>query len=136
MTRPYTFFNFADLSAGVARSLASGIDAAVFAGERAILSIVSFAPGSEGSIHSHPEKQWGVLIEGSGTRIQDGVEVPVWQRRLLAHAVRHGSQLQGRRAGGQDPRHLRASPRGLPQVGVRLRRLRGLCKRPGRGRVR
>ena len=42
-----------------------------------MLSVVSFAPNSEGSIHFHPEEQWGVLLEGSGTRIQDGVDVPV-----------------------------------------------------------
>ena len=77
MSRPETFFNFADLSAGVSRNLAPGIDTSVFAGEQAMLSVVSFEPGSEGSIHSHPEEQWGVLMEGSGTRIQDGVEVPV-----------------------------------------------------------
>ena len=42
-----------------------------------MFSVVNFAPGSEGSIHSHPEEQWGVLLEGSGTRIQDGVDVPI-----------------------------------------------------------
>ena len=77
MTRPDTFFNFADLSAGVARNLAPGINTRVFAGEHAMLSVVSFEPESEGSIHSHPEEQWGVLLEGSGIRVQDGVAVPV-----------------------------------------------------------
>lgn len=77
MSRPDTFFNFADLSAGIARTLAPGIDTAVFAGDQAMLSVVSFEPDSEGSIHHHPEEQWGVMLEGSGTRIQDGIEVPV-----------------------------------------------------------
>lgn len=77
MRRPETFFNFADLSAGIARRLAPGIDTRVFAGDQAMLSVVSFAPHSKGSIHAHPEEQWGVLLEGSGVRIQDGVEVPV-----------------------------------------------------------
>ncbi|MEO1723921.1 MAG: cupin domain-containing protein [Pseudomonadota bacterium] len=77
MSRPETFFNLADLSAGVARTLASGIETWVFTGEQAMLSVVSFEPLSEGSIHSHPEEQWGVLLEGSGTRIQDGMEVAV-----------------------------------------------------------
>jgi quercetin dioxygenase-like cupin family protein len=79
MSRPDTFFNFADLSAGLARTLAPGIHTRVFGGEMAMLSVVSFEPFSEGSIHSHPEEQWGVLLEGSGLRIQDGVEVPVGQ---------------------------------------------------------
>lgn len=77
MIRPDTFFNLADLSEGIARTLADGIETRVFPGEQAMFSIVSFQPNSEGSIHSHPEEQWGVLLEGRGTRIQDGVDVPV-----------------------------------------------------------
>ncbi len=77
MSRPNTFFNFADLSEGIAGSLAAGIETRVFPGEQAMLSVVSFEPGSEGATHAHPEEQWGVLLEGSGIRIQDGVEVTV-----------------------------------------------------------
>ncbi|MEM8728976.1 MAG: cupin domain-containing protein [Pseudomonadota bacterium] len=77
MSRPDTFFNFSDLSTGIARSLADGIETRVFPGEQAMLSVVSFEPGSQGSIHAHPEEQWGVLLEGSGTRVQDGVAVEV-----------------------------------------------------------
>ena len=71
------FFNVSDLSAGLARNLAPGIDTRIFAGEQAMLSVVSFEPGSEGSVHSHAEEQWGVLLEGSGTRIQGDEEVAV-----------------------------------------------------------
>lgn len=77
MSRPDTFFNFTDLSEGIARTLAPGIQTAVFPGEQAMFSVVSFEPNSRGSIHSHPEEQWGVLLDGSGIRIQDGVEVSV-----------------------------------------------------------
>ena len=77
MTRPAEFFNLSDLSNGVARTLAEGIETRVFNGDQAMLSVVSFEPSSEGSIHAHPEEQWGVLLTGSGVRIQDGVEVPV-----------------------------------------------------------
>lgn len=77
MNRPDTFFNFSDLGEGIARTLAPGIDTRIFPGEQAMFSVVSFEPNSEGSIHSHPEEQWGVLLEGSGVRIQDGVEVSV-----------------------------------------------------------
>lgn len=66
MDRPSTFFNFADPSAGIARSLAPGIETRVFPGEQAMFSVVSFKPGSEGSIHAHPEEQWGILMEGLG----------------------------------------------------------------------
>ncbi len=96
MSRPDNFFNFADLSEGIARQLTSGIETRVFAGDQAMFSVVSFVPGSEGSIHSHPEEQWGVLLEGSGFRIQDGVEVPVssgdfWRTPGgIAHGFRAG----------------------------------------------
>ena len=71
------FFNFRDADSGLARKLAPGIDTQIYVGDQAMFSVVSFEPGSEGSIHSHPEEQWGVLLEGSGTRIQDGVAVDV-----------------------------------------------------------
>jgi quercetin dioxygenase-like cupin family protein len=77
MDRPDTFFNFADLTRGIARTLAPGIETRVFPGEQAMFSVVDFEPGSEGAIHDHPEEQWGVLLHGGGTRIQDGVEVAV-----------------------------------------------------------
>ena len=77
MDRPDTFFNFADLSEGIARTLATGIETRVFPGEQAMFSVVNFEPLSEGSLHSHPEEQWGVMLEGSGFRQHDGVEVPV-----------------------------------------------------------
>lgn len=98
MSRPETFFNLSDLSRGIARNLAPGIDTRVFPGEQSMFSIVSFEPGSEGSIHSHPEEQWGVLLEGSGVRIQDGAEVPVgtgdfWRTPGgVAHGFRAGPE--------------------------------------------
>lgn len=77
MSKPDTFFNFSDLSEGIARTLVPGITTRIFPGEQAMFSVVSFEPNSEGSIHSHAEEQWGILLEGSGIRTQDGVEVPV-----------------------------------------------------------
>ncbi|MEO1532543.1 MAG: cupin domain-containing protein [Pseudomonadota bacterium] len=76
-TKHPEFHTLSDLSDGVARTLTDGIVTSVFAGDQAMLSVVSFEPGSEGSIHHHPEEQWGVCLEGSGVRIQDGVEVAV-----------------------------------------------------------
>ena len=77
MSRPDTFFNFDDLSEGIVRTLAEGIETRVFPGDQAMLSVVSFEPNSQGSIHSHPEEQWGVMLSGSGSRFQNGVDVPV-----------------------------------------------------------
>jgi quercetin dioxygenase-like cupin family protein len=71
------FFNLSDPDQGIPRQLAEGIAARVFAGEQAMLSLVTLTAGAEGKIHQHPEEQWGVMLEGSGVRIQDGREVPI-----------------------------------------------------------
>ena len=71
------FFNLADRSQGIARELGTGLDARIFVGDQAMLSVVVIAPGAAGSIHSHPEEQWGIMLEGSGMRTQDGAEIPV-----------------------------------------------------------
>jgi len=60
---------------GIARELAKGINASIFPGEQVMLSVVKVEPNSTGSVHSHPEEQWGVLLEGKCTRIQNGEEV-------------------------------------------------------------
>ena len=77
MPKTENFFNFADLSDGISRNLTDGLNAVIFAGEQAMLSVVTVDPNKQGSIHSHPEEQWGLVLEGSGVRIQDGVDVPV-----------------------------------------------------------
>ena len=71
------FFNIDNLEGGVKRALSDGMTATVFAGDQAMISIVEAAPGAKGSIHSHPQEQWGFLLEGSGTRIQDGKRIAV-----------------------------------------------------------
>jgi quercetin dioxygenase-like cupin family protein len=60
---------------GIERKLGEGLFANVFAGEQVMLSVVRVEPNSSGAIHSHPEEQWGVLLEGNCTRIQGGEEV-------------------------------------------------------------
>jgi len=72
-----TFFNLNDLSQGIHRVLAEGLETRVFPGDQAMLSIVRAGPNKAGSVHSHPEEQWGVLLEGSGVRMQGGVDYPV-----------------------------------------------------------
>ena len=86
------FFNVNDLSQGIFRQLAEGMETRIFPGENVMLSVVRIEPHSAGEIHSHPEEQWGVLLEGGGTRIQDGVEHTVvtgdfWQ---TPGNVKHG----------------------------------------------
>ena len=77
MQKDYEFFNLEDASQGIPRELASGLSARVFVGENAMLSVVTIAPNAIGAIHSHPEEQWGVLLEGSAVRIQGDKEVAV-----------------------------------------------------------
>lgn len=67
------FFNRNELDQGIARVLGEGLETRIFPGENLMLSFVRMAPGSEGTVHSHGEEQWGVLLEGSGVRIQEGV---------------------------------------------------------------
>jgi quercetin dioxygenase-like cupin family protein len=71
------FFNLNDASQGIVRQLGEGLATRVFPGEQAMLSLVTIEPNAQGKIHSHPEEQWGVLLEGSGVRSQGGEEVPV-----------------------------------------------------------
>ena len=67
-----SFFNLDDPDQGLFRELAQGLTTRIFAGDQAMLSVVSFDPHAEGTLHSHPEEQWGYCISGSGTRFQDG----------------------------------------------------------------
>ena len=87
-----TFFNIADLDAGLTRTLAPGIEARIFVGEQAMVSVVNIEPDREGVVHSHAEEQWGVLLKGSGVRSQDGevVEVTVGDFWLTPAHVKHG----------------------------------------------
>lgn len=71
------FHNLDTPVGGILRELAPGLTAHIFPGEGAMLSVVSIAPHAAGTLHAHPEEQWGVLLEGSAVRIQGEVEIPV-----------------------------------------------------------
>ena len=71
------FFNLNDMSQGIRRQLAEGMETRIFPGENLMLSVLRIGPNRSGEIHDHPQEQWGVMLEGSGVRIQDGVEHPV-----------------------------------------------------------
>lgn len=89
-------FNLADQGQGIPRKLAEGITTRVFVGEKVMLSVVRIAPHSAGSLHSHPEEQWGVLLKGKCIRIQGEEEVPVkagdfWHTPCnVPHGIRTG----------------------------------------------
>jgi quercetin dioxygenase-like cupin family protein len=87
-------------SGGIARQLADGIRARVFPGVNLMLSVVEIEPGSVSPVHSHPNEQWGVCLEGEWIRIQDGVEHHVkagdfWQ---TPPNVPHGGRALSTRA--------------------------------------
>lgn len=77
MSDENTFFNLDDESQGIRRELAPGINTRIFPGDQAMLSVVVLAPHAEGTLHSHPQEQWGVLLEGSIVRTQNGEKTEV-----------------------------------------------------------
>lgn len=92
MSQKNFFYNINDLDAGIKRELAEGVTTRIFCGSDAMLSIVNIEANAKGKIHSHPEEQWGFLIEGSGIRIQNGEEIEIkkgdfWQ---TPGGVEHG----------------------------------------------
>lgn len=77
MTLDDNFFNLSNPDQGIFRELAPGVSTRVFVGDKAMLSVATLAANAESEVHSHAEKQWGVLLEGEVVRYQDGKEVAV-----------------------------------------------------------
>ena len=57
-----------------------------------MVSVVSIEPNSTGKIHSHPQEQWSLLIEGSALRIQNEEKIPVTKGDFwwTPGGIRHG----------------------------------------------
>ena len=83
---------------GIARKLGEGLDTRIFVGDNVMLSVVRIAPHASGTVHSHPEEQWGVLLEGACTRIQGDEEIEVKAGEFwhtpggVAHGIRTGAE--------------------------------------------
>ena len=98
MSAKREFYNLDDLTQGLRRELAPGLTARIFAGDQAMLSVVTLEPNAAGQVHSHPQEQWGVILEGDAVRIQDGEEIPVkagdfWRTPGgVPHGLRAGPQ--------------------------------------------
>ena len=71
------FFDLDNLEQGIFRQLTDGISTRIFPGDQAMLSVVRVAPNAMGTLHQHPEEQWGVMLEGSAIRLQGGEEIAV-----------------------------------------------------------
>lgn len=65
-----TFFKADDPDAGLFRQLATGVSTRLFPGDQAMLSFVKVEPGASGTLHHHPEEQWGYVLSGGGRRFQ------------------------------------------------------------------
>lgn len=113
------FFNLHDMAQGLRRTLSDGVETRIFPGEQAMLSVVRIAPNAEGKMHSHPEEQWGFMLEGSGVRVQDGKEVSVAPGDFW-------------RTPGNVPHTFRAGPEGATVVDV-FSPPRDAYRRPGSG---
>ncbi len=95
MNQASEFHNLEKPEGGIVRELAPGPAAHIFTGEGAMLSIVTIAPNAAETLHSHPEEQWGVMLEGTAIRVQGGAEFAVskgdfWRtpRRRAPHGAR------------------------------------------------
>ena len=68
-------FNRNSDSNAILRTLTRGISTRIFLGKDSMLSFVTIQPHRQGTIHKHPEEQWGVLLEGSCLRSQESNEI-------------------------------------------------------------
>jgi len=92
------FYNLKDMTQGLRRELSGGITTRIFFGENAMLSVVEIPANVLADTHSHPEEQWGLVVEGECVRIQGDLEVPVragdfWHTPGgMPHTVRGGDK--------------------------------------------
>ncbi len=68
------FFNLFDPNQGIARALSEGVETRIFPGDNVMLSVVRIAGNQSSKPHSHAQEQWGVMLQGNGVRLQDGIE--------------------------------------------------------------
>ena len=75
--KPKWVHNLFTDDSGISRTLTDGLNAQIFAGDNSMLSVAEIEPHAKGELHSHPEEQWGVLLEGECIRTQEGEKVHV-----------------------------------------------------------
>ena len=106
-------------SDGLFRELGPGLTTHIFSGEHAMLSVVVIAPNAQGTMHHHPEEQWGVLLEGSAIRFQGGEEIHVTKGDFW-------------RTPGHVPHTMRAGPEGCRVLDI-FAPPRPEYRKPGKG---
>ena len=113
------FFNINDMEAGIERQLGEGITTRIYSGDQAMVSVVRFEPNAVGTLHHHPEEQWGMMIEGAATRVQGDMEILVTKGDFW-------------RTPGDVPHTMRAGPEGAVIFDV-FAPPRGAYLKPGSG---
>jgi quercetin dioxygenase-like cupin family protein len=89
---------FKSLEEGIRRKLDDGVTTNIFFGQNIMLSVAEIEPYTTSTIHSHPEEQWGFLLEGECIRVQDGEAVAMKAGDFWCtppntpHGVRTGEQ--------------------------------------------
>lgn len=116
MSQKDEFHNLDNAADGLFRELAAGVTTRIFSGEQAMLSVVTLAPHAQGTLHHHPEEQWGVLLDGSAIRVQGGEEIPVKKGDFW-------------RTPGNVPHTMRAGPDGARVLDISVRRALSTRKR-------
>lgn len=98
MQRHPDFHTIHDHRDAIERRLAPGILAHIYPGDQAMISVVTFEAGASGSVHHHPQEQWGLCLEGSGIRVQGDREIPFaagdfWRTPGgVPHTIRAGAE--------------------------------------------
>ncbi|MEH2539147.1 hypothetical protein V1287_003081 [Bradyrhizobium sp. AZCC 1699] len=59
MSQKDEFHNLDNPGDGLLRELAAGVTSRIFSGEHAMLSVVTLAPHSQGTLHHHPRRTMG-----------------------------------------------------------------------------
>ena len=68
------FFDLHEMSKGIVRDLTNGVRTHICPGESVMVSVVHTTLNCAEEIHSRPQEQWGVMLEGRDAGIQDCVE--------------------------------------------------------------
>ena len=115
---------FIRLDSRRAFELAAGVTGRPLFGERGMLNLIRFEPGSTVPLHSHPHEQLGLVLEGMQALVVDGVahELGPFEAYVLPGGVEHSALLRAR--GSARARRLRPAARGLPRAVERRARLR------------
>lgn len=119
MSQRDEFHNINDEKDGLFRELGEGLTTRIFSGEQAMLSVVTIGPNKQGTLHHHPEEQWGVLLEGSAIRVQGDEEISVTKGDFW-------------RTPGGVPHTMRAGPEGCKVLDV-FSPPRPEYRKPGKG---